>query len=132
MQQSLGRDLRASRRPLGNETRSSRGGFGEVPNCWQRNHSSKKANYKNVQRVGVGVVGHSILHHHEENVGELSDFLCGISHTIKLTVPRQGHRLIKRRPGAYRLGDCPGTGTEPNQPGRCPLFVLASLESKAR
>jgi hypothetical protein len=57
------------------------GGFGEVPNRWQCDHGSKKADYKNVQRVGVGVVGHSILHHHEENVGGLSDFLCGNSHT---------------------------------------------------
>jgi hypothetical protein len=31
--------------------------------------------------VGVGVVFHVILHHHEENVGALSDFLCAISHT---------------------------------------------------
>ena len=45
---------------LGNETRSSIACFGEVPNCRQRNHRSKKADYKNVQRVGVGVVGHSI------------------------------------------------------------------------
>jgi hypothetical protein len=68
-------------------------GFGEVPNHRQRNHGSNKADYKNVQRVGVGlskcpgaatmhefvgVVFHSILHHHDENVGALSDFLCGI------------------------------------------------------
>ena len=66
-----------NRKGLGNETRSSIGSFGEVPNCWQRNHGSKKADNQNVQRMGVGVVGHSILHHHEENVGALLDFLCG-------------------------------------------------------
>ena len=60
------------KRALRNETRSSIGSFGEVPNRWQRNHGSKKADQKNVQRVGVGVIGHSILHHHEENVGALS------------------------------------------------------------
>jgi hypothetical protein len=69
---------------LGNETRSGIGSFGEVPNCWQRNNGSQKADQKNVQRVGVGLVGHCILHHHEENVGALSDFLCGISHTANM------------------------------------------------
>ena len=81
---------------LRNQTRSSVGGFGEVPNCRQRDQGSKKADYKNVQRVGVGVVGHSILHHHEENVGTLSDFLCEISHTanrLRLTGPREREAL---------------------------------------
>ena len=36
---------------------------------YRERYGSKKADYKNAQRVGVGVVGHSILHHHEENVG---------------------------------------------------------------
>jgi hypothetical protein len=53
-------------RSLGNETRSSIGGFGEVPNCRQRNDGSKKADQQNVERVVVGVVYHSFLHHHEE------------------------------------------------------------------
>jgi hypothetical protein len=81
----------------------------------------------------VGVVFHSILHYQDENVGALSDFLCGIFAHHKTDNAAPGNMtLIKRRPGAYRLGDCPGTGTEPKQPGRCPLFVLATLESKAR
>jgi hypothetical protein len=79
----------AARTSLSNETRSSIGSFGEVPNCRQRNQGSKKADYKNVQRVGVGVL-HNILHHHEENVGALSDFLCGISH-ITNRVRRNGN-----------------------------------------
>jgi hypothetical protein len=52
--------------------------------------NSKKADNQNVQRVGVGVVGHCILHHHEENVGTLPDFLCGISHTANRL--STGHR----------------------------------------
>jgi hypothetical protein len=36
---------------------------------YRERYGSKKADYKNAQRVGVGVVGHSILHHHEENLG---------------------------------------------------------------
>ena len=41
-------------------------------------------------------VFHSILHHHEENVGTLSDFLCEISHTanrLRLTGPREREAL---------------------------------------
>jgi hypothetical protein len=66
---------------LGNQTRSGIGGFGEVPNCGQRNQGSKKADNQNVQRVGVGVVFHVILHHHVENLITHSDSLCEISHT---------------------------------------------------
>ena len=42
------------------------------------------------------MVFHSILHHHEENVGTLSDFLCEISHTanrLRLTGPREREAL---------------------------------------
>ena len=60
---------------LGNQTRSGIGGFGEVPNCGQRNQGSKKADNQNVQRVGVGVVFHVILHHHVENLITHSDSL---------------------------------------------------------
>jgi hypothetical protein len=68
-------------RQLRNQTGSGVGGFSEVPNCRQRDHGSKKADYKNVQRVGVGVVFHVILHHHVENLITYSDSLCEISHT---------------------------------------------------
>jgi hypothetical protein len=61
---------------------------------------------------GVGVVGHNILHHHEENVGGLSDFLCGICHTANFATPqtwlrnmRSKHRLdllISSRPPVHR------------------------------
>jgi hypothetical protein len=78
---------------LRNQTRSGEGGFGEIPNRWQRDQGSKKADYKNIQRVGVGVVFHVILHHHVENLIPHSDSLCEISHTANRLCARGGRLL---------------------------------------
>ena len=75
------------------------GGFGEIPNRWQRNNGSKKADNQNVQRMGVGVVGHNILHHHEENVVNLSDSLCGICHTANRRSQGRESRLFSNNGG---------------------------------
>jgi len=93
---------------LGNQTRSGIGGFGEVPNCGQRNQGSKKADNQNVQRVGVGVVFHVILHHHVENLITHSDSLCEISHTANRLIARDGRR--GRDPWALCVA----------RPARCP------------
>ena len=53
----------AARTSLGNETRS---GGSEIPNSRQADHGCEKADHENVEATGVGV-GHSILHHYEEN-----------------------------------------------------------------
>src|ERR1041385_2948761 len=82
---------------LRNQTRSSIGGFGEVPDCRQRDQGSKKADNQNVQRVGVGVVFHVILHHHVENLITHSDSLCEISHTANRLIARDGRRHHMRK-----------------------------------
>jgi len=49
--------------------------------------------------VGVGVVGHSILHYHEENVVNLSDSLCGICHTANRRSQGRESRLFSNNGG---------------------------------
>ena len=82
---------------LGNDGSSVRGG--EIPNSRQADHGCEKADHENVKRVGVGVVGHSILPKHEENVVCLPDSLCGICHTANIA-KRKGQSAKHRD---YRL-----------------------------
>jgi hypothetical protein len=75
------------------------------------------------QFVGVG---HSILHHHEENVVRLSDFPCGISHTANrapfivasilflaacATTTTEVGQVREVAPGTYKIGVAGGAGS---------------------
>jgi hypothetical protein len=67
-------------------------GSGQNPDNRETNHGRGKADNQNVKRMAIGVVcigvvGHSILHQHEENLNHPPDWRCDNCHTTKNIMP---------------------------------------------